>query len=69
MDGNFSNRNVVADWPGATHDSRILQNSGVYRDFEDGNRGLSEVITLDDRQFRQRQERHWCTCKIRPTVA
>ena len=36
MDGNFSIRNVVADWPGATHDPRILQNSGVYRDFEDG---------------------------------
>ena len=36
MDGNFCIRNVVAEWPGATHDSRILQMSGVYNDFENG---------------------------------
>lgn len=43
-DHNCRFTNVVAKWPGSTHDSRILTNSKVYRDFE----GVVQGILLGD---------------------
>ena len=37
--------NWVVKWPGRTHDSRILKESAVYREFEEG---LHEGIILGD---------------------
>ena len=43
--------NVVAKWPGSTHDSRILQNSGVGQMYE---RGQLQGLLIGDSGYPQR---------------
>ena len=51
VDANYKIINVVARWPGSTHDSRILENSEVGRMFE---RGELQGIILGDSGYPQR---------------
>ncbi|RVE41493.1 hypothetical protein evm_013855 [Chilo suppressalis] len=43
-DANLLITDVVARWPGSTHDSTIYQNSNRYRKFETGSYGIAYVL-------------------------
>lgn len=43
-DANLLITDVVARWPGSTHDSTIYQNSSRYRKFEEGIYGVSYLL-------------------------